>query len=88
MAETETTNSSDSNRKTSRLDQHIGRKFEVKTHYFAATAEALTKQVPDLNKLKVHPKAAIKSDQILDCFSIRGGIKTSSRSTQALEKSF
>ena len=62
------TNSSDSNRKTSRLDQHIGRKFEVKTRYSAAMAEALTKLVPDSNKLKVHPKAAINFDQILDFF--------------------
>ena len=42
------------------------RKFEVKTRYFAATAEALTKQIFDSNKLKMHPKVAIKSDQTLD----------------------
>ena len=44
------------------------RKIEVKTRYFAATAEALTKQISDSTKLKMHPKVAINSDQTLDCF--------------------
>ena len=61
------------------------RKFEVKTRYFAATAEALTKQISDSNMLKMHPKAAIKLDQTMDCLSARGRLKTSGKSIQTLE---
>ena len=55
--------------KSSRCEnKQIGKEVEVKTRYFAATAEAFTKQNSDSNMLKMHPKAAIKSDQTLDCF--------------------